>query len=178
MLLVIEDSLSLATAIGEALPHYSSVRVAPDLATARGILESCVPECIVMDVCLPDGSSLELLPTLRTMRPWPRVIAVSGAAAPEQAFHLAQAGVRAFVQKPLDLAQLREVWARVMREPPDLEPLVRATVGHRSLSELEDFVRRSMSEEALARSKGSVSGAARLLEVSRQLYQHIRRTGR
>lgn len=175
MLLVIEDSLPLATAIRDALP-YPSARIAQDLASARAMLQARVPECIVLDVFLPDGTSLDLLPTLRRLRPLPRVIAVSGAAEPNQAFALAQAGVRAFVQKPLVLAQLQETWRHVMQEPPDLEPLVRATVGLRSLSDLETEVRRTMSEEAFARSKGNVSGAARLLHVSRQLFQQIRRS--
>lgn len=175
-LLIIEDSSALASAIASALSHVAMAAIASTIAAARIFLEVSNPDCIIMDVCLPDGVSLELLPVIRTLRPLPRVIAISGAAEPEQAFNLAQAGVRAFINKPLDLRRLEETWARIMTEPPDLEPFVRACVGQRSLSSLETLVRKEMTEEAFARSNGNVSRAARLLEVSRQLYQYIRRS--
>jgi two-component system response regulator RegA len=176
ILLVIEDSIALAEDIRAALPQYESAHLAHDLAAARAFLTTTVPDCIVMDICLPDGTSMELLAMIRALSPLPRVIAISGAADPEQTFRLAQAGVRAFIAKPLNLEELQSVWQRVMSEGPDLEPLLRGSVGHVPLGELEARVRKTMAEEALARSKGSVSGAARLLRIPRSVFQYVRKS--
>jgi hypothetical protein len=58
-----------------------------------------------------------------------------------------------------------------LREVPSLEPLVTALVGRVPMRELQRAVRRVMVREALAQAEGSRSGAARLLEVSRQAVQ-------
>ena len=110
---------------------------------------------------------------LHGLRPFPLVIAMSGAASSEEAFRLAQKGVCAFLPKPFDLQQLGAVWERALSEPPPVEPWIRQAVGKLPLRALEDRVRETMLDEALARSRGSRKGAARLLEISRQLLQHM-----
>jgi hypothetical protein len=44
-----------------------------------------------------------------------------------------------------------------------------------AIHDVEELARGTMVREALARSQGSRTGAARLLRVSRQLLQHILR---
>jgi DNA-binding NarL/FixJ family response regulator len=130
---------------------------------------------MLLDVCLPDGTALDLLRAFPSTRPRPCVVAMSGAARPEQSFELALSGVRHFLPKPVDSAEeVLAILRRAGSEPPDLAPQLRATVGLRPVQEVEAEVRRVMVGEALAR-VGTVRGAARLLAVSRQLLQHIRR---
>lgn len=57
----------------------------------------------------------------------------------------------------------------------DLTAVLRATVGARPLAEVEQAARRVMVMEALARTGGSKTAAAKLLQISRQLLQHILR---
>ena len=64
---------------------------------------------------------------------------------------------------------------RPLAEPPDLTPYVRASVGIVPLQHIEEHVRHTMLQEALARSGGNRRGAARMLKVSRQLLQHMLR---
>lgn len=149
--------------------------VASDLATARRVIAGDPPSVVILDVALPDGDSLSLLPLLRVARPQPPVIAMSGSASPDQGFRLAEAGVRAFLPKPIDLTSLEAAWNRALSRAPDLTPHLRAQVGSVPLHDLEEQVRHTVVEEALARTTGSVRGAARLLGISRQLLQQILR---
>ena len=59
--------------------------------------------------------------------------------------------------------------------PAELAAALRANVGERTLSEIERATRHIMVMEALARTGGSKTRAAKLLRVSRQLLQHILR---
>lgn len=53
--------------------------------------------------------------------------------------------------------------------------VLRQTVGHKPLSDVQTEVRAVMLDEALARSQGSRRGAARRLRMSRQLLQYLLR---
>lgn len=175
-LLIVEDLASLAETLRRAMSaHAREITVAPSLQAARRALSVQPPDAVLLDVSLPDGSGLELLDSLRALTPWPRVIAMSGTASPEETFRLAQAGVRAYLPKPIQLDQLEAAWRRAREVPPDLLPLVRASVGHVPLRELEEQVRAAMVDEAIAQSRGNRRGAARMLDVSRQLLQQILR---
>ncbi|HLT31105.1 MAG TPA: response regulator [Myxococcaceae bacterium] len=175
-LLIVEDSGRLANTLAEVLrPRVSRISIAPTLASARAVMASDPPSVVLLDVALPDGDSLSLMEDLRAIRPLPHVIAMSGSASPDQSFRLGQAGARAFLTKPLALDALEEVWTRTLAAPPDLEPHLRAQVGGAALHDLEGYVRATLVDEAMARSEGSVRGAARLLGISRQLLQQILR---
>ena len=110
--------------------------------------------------------------------PTPVVIAISGEAGPEESFELAKRGVCAFLAKPITLDELEEAIAVAVDHVPSVSTQVRQLVGHRSLHEMTTEVRETMINEALARSSGSLRGAARLLDTSRQLLQYIRRKQR
>ena len=177
-LLVVEDDTELGAILEKAMLRVAArVRAVGTLAEARAALGEGAFDGILLDVCLPDGQAEALLAELQSRQPFPVVVAISGGARPEETFRLAELGVRAFVPKPLDLAGLEDVWARVLSTPPDLGPHVKGTVGQRPLSDVESDVRKVMVTEALARAEGSRRGAARLLQVSRQLLQHIVRRG-
>jgi DNA-binding NtrC family response regulator len=81
-----------------------------------------------------------------------------------------------FVPKPLDLDTLDRAVDQALSQPPDIVPIVRAVVGHAPVHEVEGIVRRTMIEEALGRTRGSKTAAARILSVSRQLLQHMVRS--
>lgn len=175
--LIIEDDSALSSTLQAAfLGRARSVCAARSLSEAMDCLEP-PPDLVLMDFALPDGTVDGLLDRLRSIRPFPLLIAMSGAASTEEAFRLAQTGVRGFLQKPFDLHQLTLVCERSLSEPPDMAEAIRQAVGKVSLETLEDRVRGTMIEEALAQSKGSRRGAAKLLDISRQLLQHIVKKG-
>jgi two-component system response regulator RegA len=102
-------------------------------------------------------------------------VAMSGTAEPGESFRLAQLGVRTYLHKPLRLDELEAALVYARTAPADLRPYARGLVGLRPIHEVEEELRKTMVEEALARAGGSRSGAARLLAVSRQLLQHMLR---
>lgn len=191
-ILVVEDDLALQetlVAVLEGMPWASfgsariagsgrkkqiSVRVdrAGSLAEVRA-LEAAPYDLVLLDFVLPDGTGAEVLALLAGRGPLPIVIAISGETGPEEAFLLAQNGVRAFLRKPFGLRALQELVEKSLSDPPDPLPLVRGAVGKKPLKAIEDDVREAMVNEALARTRGSVRAAASLLGISRQMLGHI-----
>jgi two-component system, response regulator RegA len=170
--LIVEDNDSLREAMAAGVRQLGAeVLEAATCAEAIARLGERAPDLVIADVCLPDGSALALFEATRRLAPEPLEIAISGAASAEQAFELAQLGVRAYLAKPFLLKDLEDTIERVRAEPPPLDPIVRAAVGRFPLRIVTSRVRNVMIDEALARSQGSRSAAARLLAVSRQAIQ-------
>lgn len=175
-LAVVEDEPSLLRALLRALePIADEVRGFTTVREACDELERWAPQAILLDLALPDGSAFDVLEVAYLTKPTPVVLAMSGTATPVDTFRLAQAGVRAFVPKPLTLDGIAQALEEALEHPPALDAVVRAQVGHVPIREVETEVRRLMVDEALARADGSRRGAARLLSISRQLLQHILR---
>jgi DNA-binding NtrC family response regulator len=170
--LIVEDNDALRDAMAVTVRQLGAdVLEASTAAEAIARLAERAPDLVIADVCLPDGSAHAVFEATRRLAPEPLKIGISGKASPEQAFELSLVGVRAYLAKPFSLKELRDAIERLRTEPPALEPVVRASVGHLPLREVTSRVRKSMIEEALARSRGSRSGAARLLDVTRQAVQ-------
>jgi DNA-binding NtrC family response regulator len=176
--LIVEDDVSL----GDALRRFLEERVtAVDLTHSRKEAERKLREqqfdAALVDLALPDGSGLQVLDALWAQPTMPRVVVISGAATPDVAFRLAQMGVRRFVPKPLNLELLARVWEETVNLAPDVRPFLRGSAGHVDLRTMENLVRQSMIDEALAMARGSRRRASSLLGISRQLLQHILRSG-
>lgn len=172
-----EDDRRLSRTLRAALePWARDVRCRSTVAGARSLLREWHPELLVLDVKLPDGTAHDLLRWLANRHPVPATVAISAYAGPNETFELAEHGVRVYLHKPLNLAELEGALDRALRTPPDVMPHVRQAVGHIGLKELEASVRSEMITEALGKAGGSLRGAARLLSTSRQLLQHAWRT--
>jgi DNA-binding NtrC family response regulator len=175
-LLIVEDSSALVETLERALSaRVPEVRACRSLSEVRQVLAEFTPDLVLLDVELPDGDAFDVLGEMRRIVPAPAVVAMSGVAGPDEAFHLAQVGVQRYLKKPLDLTAVERAIDEALTCAPDLEPHVRAAVGHVSFQEVERSVREAMLDEALARSGGSRSAAARMLAISRQLLQYMLR---
>jgi len=176
--LVVDDCRQLRQELCDFLAEFGvSVRACETLSHARSAIREQTPELVMLDFALPDGTALDLIDELNAIRPQPVVVGISGIAQPEQAFRLAQCGVRAFVSKPFDRDTIVATIDAARSLQADLSPHLRSLVGHQPVKRIEELVRSSMLEEALARSAGNRRSAARLLHVSRQALQHmLRRT--
>jgi DNA-binding NtrC family response regulator len=174
--LIVEDGKELRRTLERALrARYADVRSAETVAAAVELLASFRPELLLVDVDLPDGTAIDVMRAAIRGDAVPVAVAMSGRAEPAQSFELAQLGVRAYLQKPLDLASLDRTLTEAIERPADLAPHVRAVVGRRQIHEVQEEVRETMLREALGRAQGSRRAAARLLRVSRQLIQHMLR---
>jgi two-component system response regulator RegA len=175
--LVVEDSAPLRESLKAALRELFACEAvsADSVLESKRVLSQFTPDLVLLDVELGDGNAFDVLSSIEALSPLPIVVAISGEAGPEEAFRLAQRGVRRYVPKPLDLGALESAIQKAMADAPDVTPHVRAAVGHVPIQQLEELVRTTMLEEALAQSGGNRRGAARLLYVSRQLLQHMLR---
>lgn len=176
--LLVEDDERLRRAIADALAALGFlVREASSVKDAQTALCEESPDLLLLDVALPDGRAVDVLDIVDRLSPAPCIVAVSGAAGPDESFALASRGVRAYVKKPLNLVELEDAVRRALSEPPNLTPHVRSAVGRAPVHEVEQQVRDTMVREALARGKGNRRQASRVLGISRQLLQHILRKG-
>src|SRR5690606_17093039 len=174
--LVVEDNPRLLATLQHALARrFADVRGCRSVRAVRTLLASRRPELLVVDYALPDGDARTVLDLAEAWGPAPVVIAISAEAGPVETFALAQRGVRAFLPKPLTLAELERAIDRSLTTAPPLQPHVRQLVGHRALAEVTQEVRDVMVDEALAQTNRSRRSAARVLGTSRQLIQYLLR---
>src|SRR5580700_1008599 len=78
---IVEDHtaiLEMMKAAVEGIPGYKVVGYAMDVASARELCRREQPALVVLDLALPRGNGLALLPELRAMSPHTRVIIFSG----------------------------------------------------------------------------------------------------
>lgn len=173
--LIVEDNAPLRSAIARRIRAWGSQPLEAGNAREAHALLSASPDLIVVDLHLPDGLAFGVIEAASQLWPKPVCVGISGRASPEQAFRLAQLGVRSFIEKPFSLEQLEQAVESAYRDAPRLELLIAACVGRVPLRELQDRLRDVMMHQALALSKGSRSETARLLAVSRQAIQQMLR---
>jgi DNA-binding response OmpR family regulator len=176
--LIVEDNAPLRSAIARVVRGWGAQPLGAATAAEAKALLSPPPDLIIIDIHLPDEPAFAVLEACSRVWPVPLKVAISGAATPEEAFRLAQLGVRAYLNKPLSIEELTAAVDTALREAPDLDPLIAEVVGHGPMRELQGRVRSVMVRQALALMEGSRSGAARLLDVSRQAVQQMLRGGR
>jgi DNA-binding response OmpR family regulator len=176
--LVVEDDADLRHAISRLVKGWGAEAL--EAATVREAIALLhpAPDAILLDLNLGDGSGFEVLEEARSVWPAPVKVALSGVASPTDAFRLAGFGVRAYLQKPVSLEELEKAVSSACAHEPEITPLIQDSVGHVSVRQLQSEVRDVMLRQSLALSRGSRSGAARLLHVTRQAVQQmIRKPG-
>lgn len=137
-------------------------------------LLALAPDLVIVDVRLSEGGSGVRVAALASARkPSPLVVAVSGEATPLEAFRLAQAGVVAYIPKPLDLTTFVATIEAVLENPPQIEPQIAVQVGRVPYFQVLERVRRTMLEQALAQSGGNRIRAAQTLKITRQAVQQM-----
>jgi DNA-binding response OmpR family regulator len=174
--LVVEDNAPLRAAIARLVRSWGAKAIEAGTAREALALLNPPPDLIISDIRLPDESAFCVFEAAARLWPKPLGIAISGEASAQESFRLAEIGVRGYLAKPHTLEELTAEVERVRRTPPPLDPLLSTLVGQYSLHEVQDHMRSVMLHQALALTEGSRSGAARLLDVSRQAVQQILRS--
>jgi DNA-binding NtrC family response regulator len=107
--LIIEDEPNERLGLSALLDAEGfRTRTADSLASARRRLAESIPELVLLDLTLPDGSGLELMEELGGASR-PDVIVLTGHATVESAVQAIRAGARDYLVKPVDSPRLREV---------------------------------------------------------------------
>jgi DNA-binding NtrC family response regulator len=84
------------------------VREAETLAAANAVLDRNEADIVLLDVQLPDGYGPSLLDRINREMPGMPVIVVTGYGDIDMAVEAMKAGARDFIQKPIDVARLRQ----------------------------------------------------------------------
>ena len=83
------------------------------LAQARDAIAATVPDIVLVDIHLPDGSGLELLEGLGPSAP--EVVLITGQASVETAVDALRRGAADYLTKPVDFPRLKMVLGNVAR---------------------------------------------------------------
>ncbi|HTO54484.1 MAG TPA: response regulator [Myxococcota bacterium] len=171
--LIVEDHRPLRQAIARASRGWGAEVLEAGTVREGQELLARLPDVVIVDVALPDGQALPIVEGAVALKPAAAVIAMSGQASAEEAFQLARSGARRYLRKPISLQDLTRSVEEALADRPNLGAFVAAHVGNTPLREVQGEVRRVMIEQALAKANNSRSGAARLLDLTRQAVQQI-----
>lgn len=165
-LLLVEDDRDLATALQSILEQEGhAVEVVGTLAEARATLDERLPEILLLDLGLPDGSGLDLLDEIRATDEVLGVIVLTGSSNPEIVVECMKRGADHFLPKPVHRLLIVETVARVIRE-----------VEHRRHIEVYRTRVASGHDAADTRLAGVIGSSAVMERVRRQIIQ-VAKTG-
>ena len=114
-LLVIEDEVVLGKNIRKTLEKLGhTVEVAATGADGERLFGELHPDLTLLDLRLPDASGLDLLPRLKAAHPDGVVVLMTAYAAIEDAVRAMKLGAADYLQKPLNLDELRQVVSQLL----------------------------------------------------------------
>jgi DNA-binding NtrC family response regulator len=113
--LIVDDDLEFQRGLAEVVSREGfAPRTAADLAEARQQLAQDLPEVVLVDLHLPDGSGLDLLQELEGTGS-PEVIVITGQASLETAVEALRCGAADYLTKPVDFARIHTMLANLAR---------------------------------------------------------------
>lgn len=159
-ILLVDDDLAFNGLLGAALEEegYEVVQVY-NLAQAKKQISEEIFDCLILDVRLPDGSGLEILPEASANTP---VIVVSAHGDINTAIEAVRNGAFNFLEKPFDLTHaLLEVkraieFSEVSRERDNLAEMVVAEPPVEILGNSKSVIRMKETIEMIAPKKVTV----------------------
>ncbi len=106
-LLIVDDDLLFCEALSSTLEEQGHrVLVAHTLSRARDILKKQEVSVIFIDVCLPDGNGLDLMPDLTLLPEVPETIVITAQGDPDGAETAITSGAWDYVQKPAHMGEI------------------------------------------------------------------------
>jgi two-component system, NtrC family, response regulator AtoC len=109
-ILIVEDEPLIRDLIKTYLePVGCLMTEAGDLAEARKTFAGAAPDVVLLDLRLPDGSGLSLLPEIKSQWPGTRVVILTGDGTIETAEAAYKQGDVFLLNKPFDAEMLRTV---------------------------------------------------------------------
>ena len=114
---LVDDEVVIREGIRESFPWddtpYTLVGEAPDGEMALPMIRDTNPDIVITDIKMPFMDGIELCRVLRTQMPWIGIIILSGYDEFEYARQCLQLGVREYLLKPIDSADLRKILDKV-----------------------------------------------------------------
>jgi two-component system response regulator AtoC len=115
--LVIEDDRILSKNLSTYLSrHGYEVQVASTGAEALAQVETLRPDCVLVDLMLPDMTGIEVLTRIRAQAPDTRIVMMTGSGSERVAVEAMKAGAYDYLTKPLVLKELKRLLDKVVEE--------------------------------------------------------------
>lgn len=164
-LLLVDDDPVFGRVLTTALGRRGfQVTLAASVAQARELLPQLRVSHAVLDLRLPDGSGLELVPLLRERLPQVRIVVLSGYASIPTAIDAIKLGATYYLAKPVDADAVVRAFDAGDAALPAISPLPAEPPSVRRV-EWEHLQR------VLKDCDGNVSAAARALRMHRRTLQ-------
>jgi two-component system, NtrC family, response regulator AtoC len=114
--LLVDDDPNQLRGLAELVEREGfTTRTASTVGEARVLLNQQLPDVVLTDLVLPDGSGLDVLKILQDEPSKTQVVLVTGNATVESAVDALRMGVTDYLTKPIDLPRLKTVLANVAR---------------------------------------------------------------
>ena len=121
-ILIVEDEPNARAALGEVFRARYDVDLAADAAEGEAHLSAHPPDLVLTDIVLPgERDGLDLLRHVRQTQPDVPVIVMTAYGSVDKAVSAMRGGAHDFLEKPLDLARLRNLVASALRDAQHAE---------------------------------------------------------
>ena len=113
--LLVDDDAAVRAAMREFLLSLDyEVNDVASCEAAREAFRVFRPDAAIMDYSLPDGTALDLLPSLKALYPWVPLILLTGQGSIELAVRAVKEGAEQFLTKPVQLSTVEVVLERAL----------------------------------------------------------------
>jgi two-component system, NtrC family, response regulator AtoC len=120
--LAVDDDPNFLSALADLIESQGyTIRVATTLRDARGLIGHRAPDLALIDLYLPDGKGIDLLPALGSGDA-AKVILMTGHADVETAVQALRLGASDYLTKPLDIGRLKGILADLAEQPAPTAP--------------------------------------------------------
>ena len=105
--LIIDDDFGTRETCGRALRYLGfDVTTADSVASGIALAVRVQPDVAVVDICLPDGSGMEVVSSIQRACPSTSVVVMTGFATTRSVVDAMRLGVRDYLEKPVDIDDL------------------------------------------------------------------------
>ena len=115
--LIVEDHQHLAAALAAVVdddPRFQTCGVARDVPEAIAMMPGACPDLVTVDIGLPGGSGLDLIPVLREINPAARYLVLSSENPAAFASAARKAGAHGYLRKGATPGKILEVAAAIL----------------------------------------------------------------
>ncbi|MFQ5530125.1 MAG: sigma-54-dependent transcriptional regulator [Gemmatimonadota bacterium] len=159
-LLIVDDADLIRTWLGQALAASGyDIETAASCGEALRAVESYGPGIVILDLRLPDGSGIDLLPRLHAIDPDLVVVIITAYGEISTAVEAVKAGAHDFLEKPIDLDKLKLVIARALETRRLREQIAALREHHRWRFADVDIIGRSAPMQEVISMVEKVAGS-------------------
>jgi two-component system response regulator RegA len=164
LLLIVEDDAVLRERLARAFAARGfDVRQAEDIPQAEAVATADTPEFVVLDLRMPAGHGLDLIPRLLAIDPATKIVVLTGYGSVATAIEAVRRGAVHYLTKPADADEILAAFSRDAESPAP---------GATTLQPMSlDRVEWEHINRVLVDCSNNISEAARVLGIHRRSLQ-------